>query len=335
MPKEKSPIIEVVKKVGPAVVSIIISKKLQKVDVLMPFGILIPRKETEMVKIGGGSGVIIDPSGIVLTNRHVVADKKSEYTVVTSDEKTFKAKILGRDPINDIAIIKIDGKKLPCAKLGDSGEVDLGQTVVAIGNALGTFQNTVSTGVISGLSRFIHAMDFAGHAEQLRGLIQTDAAINPGNSGGPLVNVFGEIIGINSAMVMGAENIGFAIPINAAVKDIAELKKFGKISKPSLGLRHILLNKALKEKYKLAVDYGALVLPEQMPGEQAILPGGPAEKAGIKAMDIILEFNSKKITEKEGVLDHIQECRVGDTVTLKILRDKKKLNVKLKLGERK
>jgi serine protease Do len=335
MPKEKSPIIDVVKKVGPAVVSIVISKRLRKVDILMPFGILVPRKEMEKVKIGGGSGFIIDSSGLILTNRHVVADKQAEYMVVTLDEKKYKAKVLGRDPINDIAVLKIDAKNLPTVKLGDSSKIDLGQTVVAIGNALGTFQNTVSTGIISGLSRFIHALDFSGHAEQLRGLIQTDAAINPGNSGGPLVNIFGEVIGISSAMVMGAENIGFAIPVNAAKQDLADLKKYGKIVKPSLGLRDVVLNKVLKEKYTLPVDYGALVLPEQFPGERAVIPGGPADKAGIKALDIILEFNDKKITQKQGIMDYIQECKVGEVVTLKILRDKKKITAKVKLCERK
>lgn len=335
MPKEKNPIIDVIKKVGPAVVSIVITKKLPKVDVLMPFGLVIPRNETENIKIGGGSGFIVDPSGIILTNRHVVADPKSTYSVVTSDEKTYAAKILARDPINDIAILKIQAKNLPVVKLGDSSMLELGQTVVAIGNALGTFQNTVSTGVVSGLSRFIHAMDFSGHAEQLRGLIQTDAALNPGNSGGPLVNIFGQVVGINCAMVLGAQNIGFVIPINSAKRDLADLKKHGRIIKPSLGLRYVIINKELKDKYKLPVDYGALVTPEQEPGQPAIIPGGPAERAGIMPMDIILEFDNKKVTEKNGLLDYIQEYKVGSNISLKILRNGRTKKINIKLSERK
>jgi len=335
MPQEKSPIINAIKKIGPAVVSIVVSKNMPKNKVLMPFGLVVPSAQRQKVKVGGGSGFIVDPCGIILTNRHVVSDPNSEYTIVTSDEKKYKAKVLARDPINDIAIIKINAKGLPHIKLGNSSQLELGQSVIAVGNALGTFKNTVSTGIVSGLSRFIHAMDYSGHAEQLRGLIQTDAALNPGNSGGPLVDIFGQVIGINSAVVLGAQNIGFVIPINAAKKDLTDLKRYGRIMKPSLGLRYVLISKDIKEKYNLPVSYGALVMPEQAPGGHAVLPGGPAARAGIKPMDIILEFGNKKVTKKNGLLEHIENCKVGEVVKCKILRNGQTGQFKIKLGERK
>ncbi|PJE58636.1 MAG: hypothetical protein COU83_02835, partial [Candidatus Portnoybacteria bacterium CG10_big_fil_rev_8_21_14_0_10_40_22] len=203
--------------------------------------------QSKTIQIGGGSGAIVDPSGIILTNKHVVYEQDADYTVITNDDKHYSAKVLARDPINDIAILKIDAENLPAVELGDSSNLQLGQTVIAIGNALGEFTNTVSMGVISGLSRYITAQaSLAGHSEELRGLIQTDAAINPGNSGGPLVNLAGQVIGISSATVMGAENIGFAIPIAAAKQDLVDLKKHGRIIKASLGVRYVTLSKAIQ-----------------------------------------------------------------------------------------
>src|SRR3989339_1539686 len=202
---KKSPVVEVVKKITPAVVSIIISKDLPRIKryYIQPFdefsGAFGPpvaqyRQEGhQKVKLGGGSGFFVSPDGIILTNRHVVASPEVDYTIVTSDGKEYPAEVIARDPVNDVAIIKPKGvknKKFPILELGNSDKIDLGQDVIAIGNALGTFQNTVSTGVVSGLSRFITASaDMMGRQERLRGLIQTDAAINPGNSGGPLVNL--------------------------------------------------------------------------------------------------------------------------------------------------
>ncbi|MEK7640549.1 MAG: trypsin-like peptidase domain-containing protein, partial [Patescibacteria group bacterium] len=224
---KKSPIIETIKKVMPAVVSIVISKSLEEIEKEIPPEILpmlpegqqhlnIPPEEIDkrgMVKIGGGSGFIVNKNGIVLTNKHVVADPHAEYHVITSDNQKYKAEVLSRDPVDDIAILKIKGGNLPVVKLGSSVNLDLGADVLAIGNALGMFKNTVSRGIISGLSRSIRAATTPMvAAQELRGLIQTDAAINPGNSGGPLVNMEGEAIGINAAIVFGAQNLGFAIP---------------------------------------------------------------------------------------------------------------------------
>ncbi len=254
-----SPIVAVAKKVCPAVITIVVSKDLPKIEgfYLFPFGggdfplPKIKNGKKEQVKIGGGSGFIISEDGLVLTSRHVVEDPDADYTVIVEPTKIYPAKILERDPINDVAILKIEGKNLPCLDLGDSDKIELGQEVIAVGNALGEFHDTVSAGIISGLSRYIRATnEFTRQAERLRGLIQTDAAINPGNSGGPLVDFEGRVIGINTAMVMGAQNIGFAIPINYAKKDLEEIKKYGKIQVPFLGIKYIILSKEIAEKNK-------------------------------------------------------------------------------------
>ncbi|MFH1393012.1 MAG: trypsin-like peptidase domain-containing protein [Patescibacteria group bacterium] len=334
---EKSPIVKIVKKCLPAVVSIVIAKNLPNLEnfpdffPFLPFGFdpkeLYKQIPPEMfdehgrIKVGGGSGFIISPDGFVLTNKHVVVDPKADYTVVTSENKKFHAKVVARDPINDVAILKIEGEGLAHIKLGESSDLELGQTVVAIGNALGQFQNTVSTGIVSGLSRHITAQAGAdGQQQELRGVIQTDAAINPGNSGGPLVDINGEAIGINSAVVFGAQNIGFAIPINAAKKALDDIKKYGRIRAPFLGLRYILIDPVLKMRHNLPVDYGAMVTPEATPGDYGVLPDSPAGKAGILEHDIILEADEQKITKDLPLADIIQKHEVGDKLQLKILR---------------
>jgi len=248
---EKSPIIEVAKKVCPAVITIVISKDLPKIEgfYLLPFGgqkYVVPQfnKKRERTRIGGGSGFIVSADGYILTSAHVVGDPEADYTVIFEPQKTYPAKVLAKDPISDVAVLKVKAKNLPYLELGDSDKIELGQTVIAVGNALGEFHDTVSTGVVSGMSRVITAFSgLTSQTAQLRGLIQTDAAINPGNSGGPLVDIGGKVIGINTAMVMGAQNIGFAIPIDYAKKDLEEVKKYGKIKRPFLGVRYVLLNK--------------------------------------------------------------------------------------------
>ena len=230
---EKSPIIEIAKKACPAVITIVISRDLPKIEgfYFFPYGsqeFVVPKMKKgkrEKTKIGGGSGFIVSPDGYIITSNHVVAERDADYTVIYEPNKTYPAKVISRDPINDVAILKINIKNFPYLELGDSDKIELGETVIAIGNALGEFHDTVSTGVVSGLSRYITAFSgLSRQAEMLRGLIQTDAAINPGNSGGPLVNIEGKVIGINTAVVMGAQNIGFAIPINYAKKDLEEVK---------------------------------------------------------------------------------------------------------------
>lgn len=348
---EKSPIVKAVKNCAPAVVSIVIAKNLPKIEDLPDFFPFLPFNPAELykqippemfdehgrLKIGGGSGFFVSPDGFVLTNKHVVIDPKADYTVVTNEGKKYHAKVVARDPINDIAILKIEGQDFPHIKLGESTNLDLGQTVIAIGNALGQFQNTVSTGVISGLSRHITAQgEMGGQRQELRGVIQTDAAINPGNSGGPLVDIDGEAIGINSAVVFGAQNIGFAIPIDAAKKALDDIKKYGRIRSPFIGLRYILIDPVMKMQHNLPVDYGAMVVPEATPGDYGVLPDSPAEKAGILEHDIILEVDGKKITKELPLSDVIQTHEVGDKLHMKVLRrDGKELEADVKLEEMK
>ncbi|RLC35055.1 MAG: hypothetical protein DRZ76_01175 [Candidatus Nealsonbacteria bacterium] len=336
---KNSQIPKIVKKLLPAVVSISVSKMLPIFE--NPFGgksfpFLIPKGEKK-IKTGGGSGFIIDPSGIVLTNRHVVSDPRAEYVVIVNEEEKYPAEVLAKDQIHDIAILKINGKNLPTIKLGDSSKLELGQTAIAIGNALGTFQNTVSVGVISGLSREITAGDImTQQTTKLRGLIQTDAAINPGNSGGPLIDMEGKAIGINAAMVFMAENIGFALPINNAKKDLADVKKYGKIRQPFLGLRYVLLNKEIKDKFKLTIDYGALVVSEPTPQgkTEAVIPGSAADKAGIKEGDVILEVKNEKITQKNPLESVLEKCKIGQEINLKVIRKDKEMMCKTVLQER-
>jgi len=353
----KSPLVNVIKKVSPAVVSIIISKDLPKIrkyyvqpfdEYLGPYGPPITQYRQEgkqKVKIGGGSGFFVSSDGIVLTNRHVVVSPDVEYTVITPDEKEYKAEILARDPVQDVAILKIKDakkKKFPVLELGDSSKVELGEDVMAIGNPLGAFPNTVSRGVISGLSRLITARDgMSGRTAELRGLIQTDAAINPGNSGGPLLTLEGKVIAINVAIVMGAQNIGFAIPINNAKKDLEDLKKYGRIVQPFLGVRYILINKELRKEFaarlnlRLPVDHGALIIREPGAGDPAVVPGSPADKAGLREHDIILEFNKKKIDRKNPLQELIHKQKPGSIVKIKLLRGDKVGETTIKLEERK
>lgn len=357
MPNSTSPIVTTIKKVMPAVVSISISKSLSALEKdippelapMLPFHgghLQVPDEMLDgkgMVKIGGGSGFIVHHTGIVVTNKHVVADKKAEYTVITEDGRKFGAEILARDPIDDIAIVKIlmpDGDRqisFPIVELGSSTNIDLGESVLAIGNALGIFKNTVSAGIVSGLARSIRAateVEKQPTMQELRGLIQTDAAINPGNSGGPLVNDRGQAIGINAAIVFGAQNLGFAIPINSVKRDLEDLKTHGRILRPLLGLRYLMIDEHLQNKMKLPVDAGALIFG-QAPHAMAIVPDSPADKAGLREKDIILECNNQKLTAERTIQDFLEELKVGDVLNLKVMRGKKEMAKKVVLAERK
>ena len=292
--------------------------------------------QTEKVKVGGGSGFVVHPDGLILTNKHVVFDADSEYTVITTDLKEYPAKVVSSDPINDIAVLKISATGLPAVLLGNSSKLEPGQTVIAIGNALGLFSNTVSKGIISGLSRKISAsLGTGGQMEHLRGVLQTDVAINQGNSGGPLIDLEGEVVGINTAIIYGAQNIGFSIPINWAKQDLEDIIKHGRIIKPFIGLQYVMLGKELKEKYKLPVDHGALVVRDHVPGSVAVVPNSPAHKAGVVENDIITALNGEELTEEKDLQDIIQQCAVGDNIELKVLRKNETLNLKTKLVERK
>ena len=358
-PKEaamlESEIVSVVQKASPAVVSIVVTKDLPVLEkyYINPFfnddffkqffgedffNFQIPQyrqKGTEKKEVGGGTGFIISPDGYIVTNKHVVYDKKAEYTVLLNDERKFKAQVVARDPVYDVAVLKIKAANLPVLRLGNSDRLKVGQTVIAIGNALGEFRNTVSVGVVSGLSRSITASGPGIGSERLVGVIQTDASINPGNSGGPLLNLKGEVVGINTAVVQGAQNIGFAIPINEVKSIIESVKRYGKIVRPWLGVRYMMINKEIAKENKLPVDYGALIVRGQKPGELAVIPGGPADKAGIEENDIILEINGRKLTEEYPLNIAISKFKPGDVITLKILHKGKEKTIRVKLEEMK
>ena len=335
------PVVQLAKKVCPAVITIVISKDLPKVGgfYFLPTegeNVIIPRIEKgkkEKTKIGGGSGFIVSPDGFILTSHHVVADPEAKYTIIAEPTKQYPAKIISKDPINDIAVLKIEGSNLPYLELGDSDNIELGESVIAVGNPLGEFQDTVSLGIVSGLSRLITAFN-GSEASRLKGLIQTDAAINPGNSGGPLINMETQVIGINTAMIMGAQNIGFAIPINYAKRDLEEIKKYGRIRRPFLGIKYIILNKIISNQNKLPIEYGALIMRERL-GESAIMKGSVAEKIGLQEFDIILEIENEKITEKNSITDVLEKFKIGDELTVKILRKKREIKAKIKLEEKK
>ncbi len=342
--------IEAVKKVYPGVVSIVISKYVPTLHQVMPFPMMqfpnpfgfgqSPAEGApatgEKVKVGGGSGFIVQADGLILTNKHVVFDTDADYTVITNDGKEYPGKVLARDPVSDIAVIKIEAKDLPVVMLGDSNKIELGQTAIAIGNALGMFRNSVSKGIISGMARSISAaLGTEGEMEHLRGVIQTDVAINQGNSGGPLINLNGEAIGINTAIIFGAQNIGFAIPINWAKQDLDDITKYGRIVKPFLGLLCLPLNKKLQNQYHLVRDKGALVVRDHRPNSIAVVPGSPADRAGIKENDIITHVNGEEIPEDTDLIEILKKHRVGDEIELTILREGKEIKTKTVLEERK
>ncbi len=343
-----SPITRVIKKVMPSVVSIVISKKLEDVKKEMPKVIpgsapgqappTIPDDMIDahgMVRVGGGSGFVVQQNGIILTNKHVVSEPGGEYVVILDDNRKFPAVVLARDPIEDIAILKINTDGLPVVALGNSNTVELGQEILAIGNALGLFRNTVSSGIISGLARSIRAApDPSQPVQEMRGLIQTDAAINPGNSGGPLVNMKGQAIGINAAIVYGAQNLSFALPISAAERDLHDLRIHGRIRRPLLGLRYIIVDENLQSKMKLASNHGALV-SNHGPQRDAIIPGSPAALAGIQTNDIIVSCNGEELTEQKTIQDFLENAEVDDVLRLGILRNGKPVETRVTLAERK
>ncbi len=333
---QEESVIRVVEEVSPAVVSIIVSRDLPVVDRrrMDPFFFELwdEERETERRETGGGTGFIISSDGLVLTNRHVVVDVDAEYTVLTNDGRILEAEILSRDPIQDLAIMKIkEGGEFPTVRIGDSSQIKIGQTVVAIGNSLGEFRNTVSVGVVSGLGRSISATD--GRTVQvLEDVIQTDAAINMGNSGGPLLNLRGEVIGINTAMALDAQNIGFSVPINKSRRMINSVKAGEELAYPFLGVRYLMIDHLLQTEKDLPIDYGAWITGS--PGEPAINPDSGADRAGLMEGDIIIELDGVRIDYDNPLASVILNYNPGDEVELKILRNEREMIVKAVLGSR-
>ena len=281
---------------------------------------------------GAGTGVIVSKDGYIMTNNHVI-DGANKVSVVASDGTEYDdVKIIGSDPLNDIAFIKIEGvSDLVPAELGDSGKLRIGQRVVAIGNALGQFDNTVTSGIVSAMGRPLVASSSDGSgSESLTDLIQTDAAINSGNSGGPLVDLAGRVIGINTAVATDANGIGFAIPINATRGVLAEVLENGKVSRDYLGVRYLDITASLAASEDLASKKGAYVSADGSTG--AVIKNGPADKAGIKTEDIILKVDDNVIGTDGSMSSIIGQYRPGDKVTLTVLRDGKEVKLTAELA---
>ena len=282
---------------------------------------------------GAGTGMIVSSDGYIMTNKHVV-DGADDVAVVLTDGETYEdVRVVGVDPLNDVAFLKIRNvSDLPAVTLGDSKTIRIGQTVVAIGNALGQYQNTVTSGIVSGTGRPVIASSngtAGGDTENLTDLIQTDAAINSGNSGGPLLNLKGQVIGINTAVAAEAQGIGFAIPIGATRGMLSHLIETGKVERAYLGVQYVSINSQVKEQYDLPVNRGDYIMATR---GRSVQTGGPADKAGIRDGDIITAVNNSKVGEVASVASLVSEYRPGDKVNVTVLRDGKERTFSVTLG---
>lgn len=280
-----------------------------------------------------GTGFVIDANGIIVTNKHVVSQTNLVYFVIMPDGTRIEVQKIDKDPLDDIAFAHINKTGLVSLSLANSDEIEIGQTAIAIGNTLGEFSNTLSVGVVSGLSRDIIARSSAyfGDSEQLNELVQTDAAINKGNSGGPLLNLKGEVIGMNTAIAEDAQSVGFAIPINRIKNDLASLESSGKIVHAYLGVYYLAINSDIQKQLNLSVNYGALIKSNQNSGTPAVVSGSPADKAGLKDGDIILSIDGVKLSGATSLSDIIIKKSVGDKVMLTVLRSGKTMDITITL----
>jgi serine protease Do len=335
MVEEESAVTSVVETATPSVVTVSISKT--SVVSQNPFfgfdlfgGIFSqPEQKTQEQKIEQdiGTGFIISADGLIVTNKHVVADTSAKYKVVIGKDETVDVVNIYRDPITDLAILKVAKTDLKPVTLGDSDKLKVGQSVIAIGTALGEFRSTVTKGVISGLGRGIVAGNPFEGSEKLDNVIQTDAAINPGNSGGPLLNILGEVIGVNVAVSQSGQGIGFALPINLVKESINNFKTTGEFDRPYLGVSYQMITK--QSALLNEVPVGAYV--------QDVVAGSPAEAAGIKQGDIITQIDGKKLADdiNTSLATYINKKKIGDSVVVKIWRDDKEQEIMVKLEKKK
>jgi serine protease Do len=330
---EESVVTKAVEQATPSVVTVSISKTNSPIQYDMFGGLdffqnffYVPRRDQpEKIEQDIGSGFIISSDGLIVTNKHVVSDTSAKYRVVIGKDEIADVDKIYRDPVNDLAILKVNKTGLIPVKLGDSDKLKVGQTVIAIGTALGEFRSTVTTGVISGLGRGIEAGSLEG-SEKLDNVIQTDAAINPGNSGGPLLDSNAEVIGVNVAVSQSGQNIGFAIPINLVKQSINNFKTTGEFERPYLGVSYRMISK--QAALLNDVPAGAYV--------QDVVAGSPAEKAGIKTGDIITEIDNQKLADDQNtsLITYINKRKIDDTITLKVFRDNKENTIQVKLDKK-
>jgi len=318
--EESSSVIDAAKKVNPSVVSITGVTKQSSF-----FGGVTEAKSS-------WTGFIVRADGLIVTNKHVISGNITNFTVYTSDGKSYDAVVKAIDPIFDIAILKIEATNLPIVGLGSSDGLQLGQTVIAIGNALGQYQNSVTVGVVSAVGRVIQAGDASGTStENLDNVIQTDAAINPGNSGGPLLNIAGQVIGINTAVDSSGQSIGFAIPVNLVKSALDSYVSKGKISRAMLGVRYISLNKEIATENKLPVSEGAYIYSNT--DDSAVVAGSPAERAGLTTGDIITAIGEDKVTAQNSLVSLLSKYAPLDTVRITWLRSGETKNATVQLSE--
>ena len=323
--------------VGKSVVSVNVTSQTTSA-LTNPYAYLFGYGSGSRTQESAGTGIVLTADGLIITNRHVVPAGTTSVSITLSDGTVLDdVKVVGRTGENDsldIAFLQVGNKKgetLIPATLGDSSTMNVGDTVVAIGNTLGQFQNTVTSGIISGYGRSIQASDGSSSVESLDDLFQTDAAINEGNSGGPLVNLAGEVIGINTAIASDSQNVGFAIPINNVIGLIKSVKDTGKLTRPYMGVRYAMLTDDMAKEYDLKVSRGAFI-PEGTSRDSSIIAGGPAEKAGVKEGDVITKIDGVSIGERSSIASILGKYQPGDTIELTIVRGGDTITLKLKLG---
>ncbi len=336
---------DMIDRVNDAVVSVVATKDVpiyeRYYEEYNPFngwfgGFSVPRVRengTEERQVAGGTGFLVSADGLIVTNRHVVADDEARYSVVFTDGTSQTVTILAKDPVLDISVLKLESTpttSLPYLLFATS-TVRLGESVVAIGNALAEFRNSVSVGIISGLSRSIEATDGLGTTEQLTNVLQTDAAINPGNSGGPLLNLHGEVVGVNVAASLGAENIGFAIPADVVTAVVSSVKQYGEIKRPYLGVRYAMVTPGLQSQNNLPVDYGALIIRGNSVNDVAVASGSPADTAGLRENDIILAINDVSLRDRD-LATVLRQFAIDTPITVRFLSQGTEKTVSLTLS---
>lgn len=326
--REENLVIDVVKSVGPSVITVGVhsSPNRQSID---PFSFFFGRPQQPETEDSDdikyiGSGFVVDGNGLIVTNKHVVSDTESEYVIVNDQGESFEVEQIYRDPLNDIAILQIQNNTLPPVELGDSSQLEVGQFVIAIGTALGEFRNTVTTGVVSGLGRGITAgSPFEGFVERLDNVIQTDAAVNPGNSGGPLLNSAGQVIGVNTAVAAGGQNIAFTIPINIVKESLQNFNETGQFNRPFIGVAYTMISP--QSAAANDVPQGAFV--------QEVVEGSPAQAAGLQEGDIITKVDGQAVRDENGGLaGSIAGNQVGDQISVEYFRNGETTQVEITLG---
>lgn len=319
--------IQVVEEVSPAVVSIVVKKDLHDFDLRMQR----MAGGEELYEVGSGTGFFVSPEGLIVTNKHVVDEERAVFSVITNDGEEIEATLIDTDPFLDIALLDIEGDGYEYVRFADSDTSKPGQTVIAIGNSLSEYRNTVTKGVISGVNRRVATSFPFGRAEVIERAIQTDAAINPGNSGGPLVNLRGEVVGVNTAVSYDGNSIGFAIPINDVKQLVEDVKTSGRIIRPWLGVRYVMITEDIAEDSALDEVQGALLNgTDESP---SVFEGSPADKVNLQNGDIILEVDGMPLSESFTLGHAISTKRPGDEIILRISRDGEIYNLAVNLAD--